>query len=62
MAKPIVSQAQKDHIVAGLDLAIASCKRLAARTGQLPFAVDGYRKEADVISAVKVHVQAWDVV
>lgn len=62
MAKPTVSQMQKDHILAGLDLAIASCRRLAARTGQLPFAVEGYKKEADVITGVKVVVQSWDVV
>lgn len=61
MAKPVVTQMEKDHIIAGLDLAIASCRRLAARAGQLPFAVDGYRKEADIITAVKIKVSAWDV-
>lgn len=61
MAKPVVTQLEKDHIIAGLELAIASCKRLAARTGQLPFAVEGYKKEADVITAVKIKVSSWDV-
>lgn len=61
MAKPVVTQQEKDYILSGLELSIASCKRLAARQGQLPFAVDGYRKEADVITAVKVKVASWDV-
>lgn len=61
MAKPVVTQAEKDYIMSALDQAVASAKRLSNRSGQLPFAVEGYRKEADLIAAVRLKVAAWDV-
>lgn len=61
MSKPSVTQAEKDYISSALDQAIASSRRLANRTGQLPMAVDAYRKEADMISALRLKVASWDV-
>lgn len=59
--KPSVTKADKDYIMSALDLAIASAKRLANRQGQLPFAVDGYQKEADSIAKVRLKVSDWDI-
>lgn len=61
MAKPVVSQADKDYLVSALDAAIASCRRLASRQGQLPFAVDAYKKEGDAIASLRLKVASWDV-
>lgn len=62
MAKAIVvSPEDKNYILAGLEMAVASCNRLANRQGQLPFAVQGYRNEASKIMAVHARVTSWEV-
>lgn len=56
-----LTQSDKDYILSGLDLSIASAKRLANRSGQLPFAVDAYKKEIDVLNSVRAKVAASPV-
>lgn len=61
MSKVVVTQSDKDYICSALDQAIASAKRLSNRSGQLPFAVEGYKKEADAIVKLRLKVADWDV-
>lgn len=51
-----LTQSDKDYILSGLDLSIASAKRLANRSGQLPFAVDAYKKEINILNEVRSKV------
>lgn len=57
-----LTQSDKDYIIGGLDLALASAKRLSNRSGQLPFAVDAYKKEITALNAVRALVLTIDVV
>ena len=59
--KPIVvSQPEKDLIISGLEGLEASCQRLANRSGQLPYAVDAYKKQRNEVNALLARVRSWD--
>ena len=61
MAKPIViSQPDKDLIISGLEGLEASCQRLANRSGQLPYAVEAYKKQRNEVNALLARVRSWD--
>lgn len=59
--KPIVvSQPEKDLIISGLEGLEASCQRLANRNGQLPYAVDAYKKQRNEVNALLARVRSWE--
>ena len=59
--KPIVvSQPEKDLIISGLEGLEASCQRLANRNGQLPYAVEAYKKQRNEVNALLARVRSWD--
>lgn len=59
--KPIsISQADKDLMISGLEGLEASCLRLANRSGQLPYAVEAYKRQRNDVNALLARVRAWD--